>query len=74
MTYENGVHERSDPELPINQEGNVSSTWCETPDDTRHEVSNDDQVANGHAEALDGDGGVEDDGEIRIRHLREGCK
>ena len=66
---EYGLHERSNPELPVNQERDVARTRRETSNNARHQISDDDKVADSHAEALDRNCSVEDDGQIRICHL-----
>ena len=64
------LHESSDPKLPVDQEVRVSSTGRKSSDHSGHEVSDDDKVADRHTEALDGDGGIEYDGEVGVCDLR----
>jgi hypothetical protein len=67
-------HESSDPELTINQEINISSTWCKALHHSGHQISNDDKIADCHSKALDGNSGIKYDGEIRVGELRKGRK
>lgn len=66
-------HKRRDPELPVYQKRNVDSR-CESNHYSRHQIPNDDQVANCHAKALDRNSRIEYDGEVRIRELRKRSK
>lgn len=68
------LHEGCDPELPVNQERDIPSTRCESANNSRHQIADDDKIADCHAEALDSDSGVEDDGQVRICHLGQCCK
>jgi hypothetical protein len=52
-------HESSDPELPIDKETDISSTGCEADHNPRHQVSDNDEIADCHPKALDGDSGIE---------------
>lgn len=63
-------HEGGDPKLAVDEEVQVGSPWGETSNDAGHQVANDDEVADGDAEALDGDGGIEYDGEVGVCELR----
>ena len=63
------LHEGRDPELPVNQERDVARTRRESSTTARHQISDDDKVADSHAEALDRNCSVEDDGQVRICHL-----
>ena len=63
------LHEGRNPELPVNQERDVARTRRESSNNARHQISDDDKVADSHAEALDSNRSVEDDGQIRICHL-----
>lgn len=69
------IHERRNPKLTVNEEANLAGTGDKSNDDSRHQVSNNNQIADCDAEALDGNGSVEDDGEVRVGELgkrREG--
>jgi hypothetical protein len=70
-TLASNLHESRDPELSVYQESDIASAGRKSSNNARHEISDNDKVADGHAEALDGDSGVEDDGQIRVCHLRQ---
>ena len=63
------LHKGRNPELPVNQERDVARTRRESSNNARHQISDDYKVADSHAEALDSNRSVEDDGQIRICHL-----
>jgi len=63
------LHKSRNPELPVNQERDVARTRRETSNNARHQISDDDKVADSHAEALDRNRSVKDDGQVRICHL-----
>lgn len=52
----------------------MGCTWSESSNNARHQVANDDQVTDGHAETLDGNGGIEQNGEVWIGELGQGSK
>ena len=57
--------------MPVHQISSIP--WMpEALHNTRHEVSDDDQVADAHTEAFDRNGGVEDDSSVGICDLAEG--
>jgi hypothetical protein len=65
------LHKGRNPELPVNQERDVARTRRESSNNARHQISDDDKVADSHAEALDRNRSVKDDGQVRICHLRQ---
>jgi len=68
--WQRDAHECGNPEMPIHQVANFAGAFVEAQHDAWHQVSNDDEVADANAKALDGDGGVEYDGEVRVSDLR----
>ena len=63
------VHERCDPELAIHEKTDISGTWGESNHDPRHQIPNDDQIADSHAKALDRNRRIEQDRQVRICKL-----
>ena len=57
--------------MPIDQEGRICSSRRKASHHSWHQIANDDQIADSHAKALDGDGGIEYDGQVRIGQLGE---
>lgn len=64
------VHESSNPKLSVNQKIDTSRAWSKANYHSRHQVSNNNEVADRHAKALDRNRSIEYDGEIRICELR----
>lgn len=64
-------HERCYPKLAINKERDLVSIVGQSSDDTRHQVANDDQIANANPEAFDCDGRVEHNRRIWVGDLRQ---
>jgi hypothetical protein len=65
------LHESSNPELTVDKEGYVVGAGHKANDNARHEIADDDEVADSHTEALDGNGGVEEDRDVGISELGE---
>lgn len=66
-------HESRDPKVPVREVRSLIRDGAVEPEDNLgHEIADDDQVGNTHSEALDGDGGVEEDRGVRIRELGDG--
>lgn len=65
-------HEGGDPKVPVEHERTQAVLVGEPANHPRHQVPDDDQVADPDAEALDGDGGVKDDRRVGVRDLRQG--
>ena len=65
------AHESCHPEVTIHEEimGRVAAD--KSLYNARHQVANDDQVADTHTKTFDRDGGIEDDGSIRVGQLRQ---
>jgi hypothetical protein len=63
-------HESSDPEMTINQEGELISSAVETPHDSWHQVANDDHIRDSDTKTFDGNSSIEDHGGVRIGDLR----
>lgn len=68
---QSGIHEGRDPKMPVYEEMGGRSI-AKAAHDARHQVADDDEIANANAETLDGNGGVKDDGSIGVGHLAEG--
>lgn len=68
------LHKSGDPKLSVNQEADLPRTWRKSFDYAWHKISNNYQVTDCHTEALDGDGRIEYDGQVRICELRKGRK
>src|SRR5262245_39939297 len=66
-------HECSDPELPVNQKRHAQAR-CKSLDQPRHQITNDDKIADGDAEAFDGNGGIKENREIWVGQLGERSK
>lgn len=64
-------HECSNPKKPIHKKSHIPSILAEPPDNTGHEVANDNQIAHADPKTLDRDGGIEDNRRIGVRNLRE---
>lgn len=64
-------HECRDPEVSVDQEGNLTRVLIETPDDSWHQVANDDQIGDSDSEAFYGDRGIKYNGGIGVSELRE---
>jgi hypothetical protein len=73
FTKEN-LHKHSHPKVPVDKKRDSIGALVETPHNTRHEISNDDQVADPNSEAFDGNCSVEKDRCVRICDLRQGKK
>jgi hypothetical protein len=66
------LHESGDPELTVDEEGYVVCTGHKANDNAGHEIADDDEIADSHTEALDGDGGVEENRDVGVGELGEG--
>jgi CxxC motif-containing protein (DUF1111 family) len=71
MSFLNSLHESRNPKLTVHQKGNLPSAWRKASDNSGHQVSDDDKIADCDSEALDGNGAIEEDREVRICHLRK---
>ena len=58
--------------MPVQQEIILRFPSNKSLNHTGHQVSDNDEVADAHAKAFDGNGSVENDSGIRVRDLREG--
>lgn len=66
------IHKRSHPKMAIKQEFVDCRTTRKALNHTRHEISNDNEVADADTKAFDRDRGIENHGSIGIRDLRKG--
>lgn len=70
-TTDHGLHEDGHPEMPVDK----IVAWRrvgKSSHDSGHQITDDDEVADAHAEALDGDCSIKDDGGVWVRDLAEG--
>lgn len=63
-------HESSNPEMSVDEESYSSSIFTEASDNARHQVSDNDQIADPYPKAFDGNCGIKDHSCIRICDLR----
>ena len=63
-------HESSDPEMSVDKESYSSSILTKASDNTGHQVSNNDQIADSHPKAFDGNSSIKYYSCIRICDLR----
>lgn len=65
-------HKGGDPKVAAEEVGELGGVAGDALHDAGHQVADDDHVGDADAEALDGDGGVKDDGGVGVGDLREG--
>ena len=63
-------HESSHPEMSVNEKPYSSSIFTETSDNARHQVSDNDQIADSYPEAFDRNSGIKYHSSIGICDLR----
>ena len=64
-------HKGGHPEVSVDQKTRETVLVGEAEDNAGHQITNDDQIADTHPEALDGDGRVENDRRVRVCDLRQ---
>ena len=63
-------HKGSDPKVSVQQIFGSRSV-CKATDDTRHEVTDNDEITNANTKTLDSDGSVENDGSVGVCDLAQ---
>ena len=58
--------------MAINQKRSIIRTFIDSTHNTRHQISNNDEVRNTNTEALDGNSSIEEDCRTWVCDLREG--
>lgn len=68
------IHEASDPEMTVNQKANSGSILTEALNNPRHQITNNDKIADPDPEAFYGDSGIKYDSSVGIGDLGKGEK
>lgn len=65
------AHERRDPELPVDEETDVCCARHKAHNHARHQIADNNQIADRHAKALHRNRRIEENARIRVRELAQ---